>query len=225
MSEKRIDPTSGQFIDPLFAVIIAAALAETILPWAKRTEFPSLLDVATVALGFINLLLSWFGYHKSVIRRPIKGSLRFIVTVVLLPAYLLTIVMYESGALFISSSYFFVFALWHFWEWMKSVEYPEVDFGLIANWFRAYNVLVSLALMISLLDHYSLLPTENYSDGLLNVTCLALIAVAILWLRTAKSLKRGDGAIHGIASAIVFALFGRKIGASDDEKDQPEESA
>ncbi|WP_034366633.1 hypothetical protein, partial [Comamonas testosteroni] len=71
MNEKNLDPSTGQFIDPMFAVMIAAAVAETILVWVKEGAIPDSFTLLVVMVGYVNLLLSWFGYHKSVLKSPI----------------------------------------------------------------------------------------------------------------------------------------------------------
>lgn len=142
--ENIIDSSTGQFIDPLFAVIIAAGLSETIVIWVKTRDIPELYVFLTVLTGYINILLSWFGYHKSIRKRPIIGVARFIITVTLLPLYLLTIIicspdMYQYNLLV----YLFVFLLWFLWDCLKCYEYNEpMDF--ISKLFRIPNSIIYL---------------------------------------------------------------------------------
>jgi len=138
MNESNIDPSKGQFIDPMFAVVIAAAVSETVVTWAKGGALPSGFEACVVALGYINLLLSWFGYHKSISKKPIRGSLRFIITVILLPLYLLTIILSNKNFISVALVYGGIFFLWSCWEYFKFIEHNE------RKSFFHYNFAVSI---------------------------------------------------------------------------------
>src|SRR5262245_4102359 len=78
------------FIDPLFAVVIHIGFVEGLShqKWLHARSIPSSTeDWANLLLfvaGFLTIVLSWVGYHKSIKKRPIEGDMRFILDVVLL---------------------------------------------------------------------------------------------------------------------------------------------
>ena len=159
MENKGVDPSTGQFIDPLFAIMIAAAVTETIVHWVQpNNSSPSLYELSVVILGYINLLLSWFGYHKSVHEKPILGSLRFIITVILLPIYLLTILLNDRPIELILRLYAGIFFLWACWEYFKYIEHGVKDKGFFYLQMRFYNLIVYITCVV-LIGH-SHLPSD-----------------------------------------------------------------
>ncbi|WP_024694759.1 hypothetical protein [Pseudomonas syringae] len=211
MSEKNLDPSTGQFIDPMFAVMIAAAVGETIVVWVKQGDIPNFFTLTVVIVGYVNLLLSWFGYHKSVLKRPIRGSLRFVVTVVLLPLYLLTVVLATKPFYCVALTYAAIFFLWSFWERLKYREYL-VEESFLGLQCTPYNIMVYLAAAYVALAEFippsigSILPDWFFS--LANPLGLAMIVCAIVVLRAQKSSKNSDTPISKIFSQIKILLFG-----------------
>lgn len=211
MSEKNLDPTTGQFIDPMFAVMIAAAVSETILAWVKQGDAPNFFTIMVVIVGYVNLLLSWFGYHKSVLKTPILGSLRFIVTVVLLPLYLLTIVMATKPFYCVALTYTAIFFLWSFWETLKSREYL-LKRSFISLQRRPFNLMVYGATLYAVLAESlpasirSMLPEQFFA--LADPVALTMIACGIIMLRAHKSSKNSDTPVSKIVGQIKILLFG-----------------
>lgn len=220
---KPVDPTSGQFIDPLFAVIIAAAVSETIIPWVKTPIVPSPFQLCVVFIGFANLLLSWFGYHKSVSRKPIRGSLRFIVTVVLLPVYLLSIMFYTWSSFHLCLVYGTIFLLWHFWEWLKSLEHDDIPMPFFRGLFTTYNGIIALAVGLTGISEAELsMLTPTLAAVPVDWIGIVLISVAILWLRISKSLRRNDEPVKGLSQALRTLFLGAPTArfASTDEPEK-----
>ncbi|WP_295481904.1 hypothetical protein [uncultured Pseudomonas sp.] len=211
MSEKNLDPTSGQFIDPMFAVMIAAAVSETIVVWVKQGDIPNFFTIMVVIVGYVNLLLSWFGYHKSVLKTPILGSLRFIVTVVLLPLYLITIVMATKPFYCVALTYTAIFFLWSFWETLKSQEY-SLGRSFVSLQLRPFNWMVYGATFYAVLAESlpastrSVLPEQFFA--LADPIALTMIACAIILLRAHKSSKNSDAPVSKIVGQIKILLFG-----------------
>ncbi|MBJ2287704.1 MULTISPECIES: hypothetical protein [Pseudomonas] len=211
MNEKNLDPSTGQFIDPMFAVMIAAAVGETIMVWVKQGAIPDFFTLMIVIVGYVNLLLSWFGYHKSVLKKPILGSLRFIVTVVLLPLYLLTVVLATKPFYCVALTYAAIFFLWSFWERLKYREYSLEQSFL---WFqlRPYNVMVYVAAIYVVMAEFipassaSILPDWVFS--LADPLGLLVIVCAIVVLRAQKSSKNSNTPISKIFGQIKILLFG-----------------
>ncbi|MBC9229490.1 hypothetical protein HI850_009140 [bacterium SPL81] len=210
MSHSSVDPSRGQFIDPMFAVVIAAAVSETIIIWVKGETLPTLFQASVVTLGYINLLLSWFGYHKSISKKPILGSLRFINTVVLLPLYLLTIILFDKNFFHVALVYAGVFFLWTCWEYLKYIEHGEKK-GFISLLMRGFNLIVFGVVIY--LYVVSILPISwqqhwfvNHSNGI----ALAFLTLAIFTLRIVKSAGKGDTVTSRILTEIKTLLFGAK---------------
>lgn len=211
MSEKNLDPSTGQFIDPMFAVMIAAAVAETILVWVKQGAIPDFFTLMVVIVGFVNLLLSWFGYHKSVLKKPILGSLRFIVTVVLLPLYLLTVVLATKPFYCVALTYAAIFFLWSFWEYLKYRERSSEQ-SFISLQFRFFNMMIYVAtfyvVMAEFIPSSSIPILPDWFFSLANPIGLTTIVCAIIVLRAQKSSKNSNTPTSKILGQIKVLLFG-----------------
>lgn len=208
MINAKIDPSKGQFIDPMFAVVIAAAVTETVVAWAKGDSAPTWFQACVVTLGYVNLLLSWFGYHKSIAKKPIRGSLRFIITVVLLPLYLLTIILFDKDFIDIAIVYSVVFFLWSCWEYFKYIEHREQK-NFFALQFRSFNLIVyfstiylyAISFLPNILQHYWVVTNAKGVS-------LTAIAIAVISLRVIKSAGTGDTAAAKIIAEVKALLFG-----------------
>jgi len=208
MSNNNIDPSKGQFIDPMFAVVIAAAVAETIIVWAKGVSVPTFFHASIVTLGYVNLLLSWFGYHKSIVKTPIKGSLRFITTVTLLPLYLLSIILFDKDFIKVATVYSSVFFLWSCWEYFKYIEYEERK-SFFSLQFKWVNLIVYFATGYLYIVPY--LPANVQTFWIVinaEVAVLTCIAFAVIALRVIKSAGEGGTATARIFSEIKSLFFG-----------------
>ncbi|WP_122490702.1 hypothetical protein [Pseudomonas viridiflava] len=215
MSEKNLDPSldpsTGQFIDPMFAVMIAAAVAETILVWVKESAIPDFFTLMVVMVGYVNLLLSWFGYHKSVLKKPILGSLRFIVTVMLLPLYLLTVVLATKPFYCVALTYTAIFFLWSFWEYLKYREHSEGK-SFLSLQLRPFNKMVYISTVYVVMAEFTpassipILPERVFS--LADPIGLTVIVCAIVVLRAQKSSKNSNAPISKIFGQIKILLFG-----------------
>ena len=102
----RDSRTAIDFIDPLFAVVLNVSFAQVYLePWFRdfrriSTE-PYLFYCSTLVLGYLTVIFSWVGYHRSirtkwidVERRP--GRRRFFYDILLLIAYFVLLVSYDN---------------------------------------------------------------------------------------------------------------------------------
>lgn len=144
------------FIDPLFAVVVSIALVRVMdEPWFKGIglfSMASAFDIGVLALGGITVVLSWVGYHQSIMTKPIllntrAGFWRFILDVVLLLLYWLLLVKFQNFWLVLLT-----LALIHIvfvgWDWLKQLEYPEKDHpsakvrrGVTVFWFVVFVIL------------------------------------------------------------------------------------
>ena len=160
------------------------------------------------------MLLSWFGYHKSIARKPIRGSLRFIITVILLPLYLLSIILFNKDLIYIATVYSAIFCLWSCWEYFKYIEYGERK-GFFALQFRLFNIIVYIALgflyLIASSAAIPFLPVDIKSYFLVanaEVIVLVALATAIILLRVSKSAGKEGTKTAKIWSEVKALLFG-----------------
>lgn len=114
-------------IDPLFAVAIHIGLAETVFitKWFHEGRLPESAEwfpLLVFLVAFFNLLSSWFGYHLSIARRPIKDDWRYVVDVLLVCLYAASMAAAEHlGVVLILFSA--IWALYAVWDVLKVREY------------------------------------------------------------------------------------------------------
>lgn len=172
-----------EFIDPLFAIAIHIGVAEGIMEshWFHDTRTPKnqneWFDIAVFCLGFATLVLSWFGYHASLLKRPIRGVGRFIIDVVLVLLYAAILVKYDhfSAVLFLLM---IVFLLYPLWDLLKIAEHREVS---RAGGYRrevVSGLFGLLFVLLYILDYHSWLP-----EGVL----LTLAFIGVLAYRAMKA--------------------------------------
>ncbi|WP_102798903.1 hypothetical protein [Bowmanella denitrificans] len=211
--EKVYDSSTGQFIDPLFAIVIAAAVNETFVTWCKSDSLVNIMpnnltEFLIVFAGYSNILLSWFGYHKSVAKKPIKSAARFYITVVLLPLYLFTIILYKMPVEYLTIVYFSIFLLWTIWEVIKNNEYAKesCENGRDRALFRSYNIFIFLAFLIAVgsLLYREIIGGSYDSSSISSVSQSILIVISIFWLRIRKS--EGDSAFGYLNEAYKKAV-------------------
>jgi len=182
------DYSARHFIDPMFAIIIAAAVNETFVDWVKNNNMPSVFELSIALVGFMNVLLSWFGYHKSVYNKPIKGMLRFLITVTLLPLYLFTIILFNSDFFKVCIVYSIVFFLWSLWEYFKDLEYSTKEGGFWYFQFQWFNLLVYG--VTSLIYIFNYVDPNNIYIPIGNWLALIILIFSILSLRIEKTPNR-----------------------------------
>src|SRR5262249_7695758 len=124
------------FIDPLFAVIlhigfVHTVLADDLMHFAARRAAGkvTLCELANLLLGFTNILLSWHGYHRSILEHPIRGGIRFYMDVLCLVMYLY-IVLYYQNLLAVLWLFVGQFVLFWLWDAAKAKEYPSEKLGM-----------------------------------------------------------------------------------------------
>ncbi|ESQ88143.1 hypothetical protein ABAC460_15905 [Asticcacaulis sp. AC460] len=205
---KQFDASTGQFIDPMFAVVIATAVNETFVAWVKLGKIPSLFELSVVSVGYVNLLLSWFGYHKSIISRPIQGGLRFFITVILLPLYMVSIILYNQDFKYVAGVYFVIFFMWTIWEICKHVEY-KMNYSPLKLHMRSFNLLVYIAFLALVVNNVAMIYFSTYFDiETLNAVALFVIFISIIILRVSKSPGDGEGKLDKIRKEVKSLFFG-----------------
>ena len=212
--ERIIDSSTGQFIDPLFAVIIAAGLSETFVLWVKNWAMPEFLVALIVLVGYINILLSWFGYHKSTKTRPIKSIARFIITVSLLPLYLLTIIISKPDTYqYNLVIYLVIFILWCFWDCLKYYEYNE-PVNVVARLIRVPNIIIYL-----LIFNVFILSQQDWFKNYFNINswyiqyrkelAIFVVFLSISLLRIANAMNKPEHPINEVKIALCHYFLGR----------------
>jgi hypothetical protein len=130
----RDSRTAIDFIDPLFAVVLNVSFAQIYLePWFRDfnkifTE-PYFFYCSTLALGYLTVILSWVGYHRSIRTKWIDvethpGRRRFFFDILLLIAYFVLLVSYDNFrrellVLAVINLFFVI------WDYYKQQEWPE----------------------------------------------------------------------------------------------------
>ncbi len=115
------------FVDPLFAVAIHIGFSDGLLQeeWFHRWNWPSgdaTFQLLSFVLGFVTLILSWEGYHKSIEVRAIRSFWRFILDILIVVAYLIALVQFRnfSAVLSLLAAAYLLFILW---DLFKRAEY------------------------------------------------------------------------------------------------------
>jgi hypothetical protein len=122
------------FIDPLFAVALHIGFNDWFIrqKWFEAWRFPSGVDewftVLTFWLGFWTIVLSWVGYHKSILTKPLLGhKLRFSLDVLLVVAYALLLVQ-SSDFFAVLTLLALIYVMYALWDWGKMLEYPPDEY-------------------------------------------------------------------------------------------------
>jgi hypothetical protein len=126
------------FIDPLFAVAVHIGFVEGLLKesWLHDRNFPTHLgDWANLSLfvaAFWTLVASWVGYHKSIQTKPIIRGERFVVDILLLTLYILTL-LYFRDPFALGVLMFAIYVLYIAWDFYKTKEYKDTYYGAQAT--------------------------------------------------------------------------------------------
>ena len=163
------------FLDFLFTVAISVGLTPELLQvpwvtgllsvdWYKTGRWPSANEAFSLGvylLGFLNLTLSWFGYHASIKARPLNyfsgyGMTRFVLDVLLVVMYGILLIQYRSFDVALSLL-LIIYSIFVVWDYLKICEYWETEFknkkGTLLQRYRrewvsvfAFGVVVLIAL-------------------------------------------------------------------------------
>lgn len=131
------------FLDFLFTVAISIGLTPELLQiqhvtgllseeWHKAGRWPSIdefFNIGVFLLGLFTLTLSWFGYHASIIRRPLNnfsgyGMARFVLDVFLVIMFGIMLIKYKSFDVALSL-FGFIFFIYVIWDFLKIREYRD----------------------------------------------------------------------------------------------------
>lgn len=143
MSNGKSETAGLDFLDFIFTVAISVGLTPEVLQiqgvtgllsekWVQLGQWPSkdeLFNLLVFFLGFLTLTLSWFGYHASIISRPLKynsgfGMVRFIMDVLLVIIYGIILLHYKSfGA--VLTLIIIIHFLFVIWDYLKIKEYKS----------------------------------------------------------------------------------------------------
>lgn len=155
------------FIDPLFSVVLSMSFAQIFdKEWFKDSRLilnePTKFEVATLILGYLTVIMSWVGYHRSIKATPINvdtksGRWRFGIDIILLIAYFVLLVSYSNfrRELWLLMFINLIFIPWDLLKRRESLNYkhPETTDsahrrGVTVFWFIVF-------LLLALYYHFS----------------------------------------------------------------------
>jgi len=196
MSDNEEKPAGIDFLDFLFTVSIGIGLTPEILGmdyikgllsenWVRNGQLPSspdLYNLGVFILGFLTLTLSWFGYHGSMAKKPIKygtvsGMFRFIFDVLLVIIYGLILLEFRNFKVVLTLLVIvhFIFVIW---DVIKIIEhrdkYLEKAGGHLQRYRREYVSGLFFVLFFILYLSYTLC-LYSYSLGKWLSLILAII--------------------------------------------------
>jgi hypothetical protein len=139
------------FLDFLFTVAISVGLTPEVLngvtgllseKWQVEGRWPNEVEwiqIGVFTVGFLNLTLSWFGYHASIRSRPLNylsgyGLVRFMLDVSLVIVYGIILIKYRSPTVV----FFLLWLVWLIfviWDVLKVCEYWRPEPGVDGKYF------------------------------------------------------------------------------------------
>lgn len=193
------------FIDPLFAVVLGIGLEKTVLgrDWFGQAG-PGWVDGLVIGFGFLNIVLSWSGYHDSIERRPIRGTGRFVIDIVLLGLYLGLLLSHDRvGVVVIYFS--MIFVLFLLWDWLKHLEYADGK-GMRKR-MRITVIWFGVSLFVGIL--YWVLELLHRFPALDSLT-IALLYVTILGYRFHKAAELPTGGARQLKEGVAAVVLGNR---------------
>ena len=125
---------SVTFIDVLFAVVMSIGLSQIMTrPWFNPTTAkfnPAFaFEIFVILIGYSTLLLSWWGYHRSVNRRGYQyetwaGKFSSAIDILILVGYWLLLVKFQSllFVLCVLAAIYFMYACWDYLRFLQGRE-------------------------------------------------------------------------------------------------------
>ena len=194
------DETAGlDFLDFLFTVSISIGLTPELLgingisgllseDWQMVWRWPNASEsfsLAVFILAFLNLTLSWFGYHASIKSRPLNyysgyGMVRFILDVSLVIIYGVILLKYKTFTA-VLSLLICVYVIFFIWDLLKIGEYHEPPAG-VSDSDKYFSVKLTKARTANPSWSESKIKLQVYRRELVTLVCCVLfIALGILY--------------------------------------------
>ena len=166
-TRQRDSSASVTFIDVLFAVVISLGFSKIMTrPWFNQTSYviePAFaFEIITLLLGYSTLLLSWWGYHRSIERRYIQentwaGKLSFAVDILILVCYWLLLVKFESffAVLLVWVLVYWMYVIWDHLRWRRQGESEASQWrrrGVTTLWTTIITAIFIIYLVLGLND-------------------------------------------------------------------------
>lgn len=193
------------FIDPFFAIVISFGLTYGLFTenWFEKGIFPvgmqSYAQLLALVLAFLFVILSWWGYHVSIFKQPIRGFYRFAFDVVLVILYGILFVEFRSVATFVFILVI-IFIIYLLWDLYKVNERKKTDQNVFMIW---------------------------WSENRQRTTFYFLIGFSILWILTVHYLDRYPNLLISgfipLGVAYVLTVFYRYAKRSNNEKQSEKE--
>jgi hypothetical protein len=141
MTDNRPETAGLDFLDFIFTIAMSVGLTPEILQvthikgiiseeWIIQGRWPNpdeIFHLLIFSLGFLTLTLSWFGYHASIIFRPLRydstyGMIRFIMDVLLVVLYGVILISYKNFGV-VLGLHIVVYFLFVVWDLLKIREH------------------------------------------------------------------------------------------------------
>jgi hypothetical protein len=204
------DSFTIDFIDPLFAVILHIGFVRTVVDMRLYLDFDTLYTehkvtiraLGLLVLGFMNILLSWHGYHRSVLEKPIRGGMRFYVDVLCLLIYLFIVLEFQSlqNVAWLLVAQFVLFWLW---DGAKALEYRGS--GVWRTGLRTFGWGL-LFVAIAALATWA--PKSSNFEVIVDASLIGLMFLGSTGYRFHKAMRPG----MTIGEAINNWLYGSRLG-------------
>ncbi len=115
------------FIRRLFAVAISVGIATTLarMDWITNGTFPNPSEreqLVIMMTGLFATVLSWDGYLASIALKPIKGTLRFTIDIILVFIYMFFLISSKNTQWWLPILTI-IFVLYVVWDWLTIREY------------------------------------------------------------------------------------------------------
>jgi hypothetical protein len=225
---EKPDPRQGayniDFIDPLFAVVLHIGVVHALLDKHLHEYFfddyshdrITLRAMTLLFLGFLNVIFSWHGYHRSILEKPIRGGLRFYLDIVCLAIYLYIILMFCNGP-FVAWLFVLQYFSYYLWDIAKDREWnfkpnARAAGAVTARWGVSF-LLIALA--------WQFAPVAKEWKTPLESLYIALLYLCTLGYRIHKAKKYGPESENALLEALGNILFGPRPADPAKVEDAP----
>lgn len=164
VEKKKEYRSLSELVTILFAVIFGVGLSQL-------GELKSGYDFGVLLLGYVAVMLSWWGYNWGIIVRPETNILNYAIDVVLIANYW-WLINRRSPTERVVLGYFIMFGLYWLWEVIRKYSHkmPQINKAEKLNF--TFFMLVGVLLLV-----YKCLWQNLYPDSLLYLILLFLIVV------------------------------------------------
>jgi cytidine deaminase len=173
VGKKREYKSLAELVTMLYAVILGMGLSEL-------AEVRNLYDLAVLMLGYLAVILSWWGYNWGILRHPETNVLNYTIDVLLMAVYW-WLIYWRDPIFKVILGYVIMFSLYWAWELVRQCNKDalEADKRKIVQNASRLNLLffaLSGVLLVVNLD-----PLGRYINAWLSVLAMFSIVVSFRW--------------------------------------------